>query len=82
MACAFLLGVDLGIPHRRSGGQPISQLAFTLANGFTYVESYLRARMHIDDFAPNLSFFFRNGMRPRVQRASVVSRRRNLGGGR
>ena len=45
-----------------AGANPISQLAFTLANGFTYVESYLARGMAIDDFAPNLSFFFSNGM--------------------
>jgi methylmalonyl-CoA mutase len=45
-----------------AGANPISQLAFTLANSFTYVESYLARGMHIDDFAPNLSFFFSNGM--------------------
>lgn len=45
-----------------AGANPISQLAFTLANGFTYVESYLARGMQIDDFAPNLSFFFSNGM--------------------
>jgi methylmalonyl-CoA mutase len=45
-----------------AGANPISQLAFTLANGFTYVESYLARGMKIDDFAPNLSFFFSNGM--------------------
>ena len=45
-----------------AGANPISQLAFTLANGFTYVEYYLTRGMHIDDFAPNLSFFFSNGM--------------------
>src|SRR5450631_2050749 len=43
-----------------AGANPISQLAFTLANGFTYVESYLARGMHVDDFAPNLSFFFSN----------------------
>ena len=47
-----------------AGANPISQLAFTLSNGFTYVESYLARGMHIDDFAPNLSFFFSNGMDP------------------
>src|SRR5690606_5501985 len=47
-----------------AGANPISQLAFTLANGFTYVEAYLARGMHIDDFAPNLSFFFSNGMDP------------------
>ena len=45
-----------------AGANPISQLAFTLANGFTYVEYYLARGMAIDDFAPNLSFFFSNGM--------------------
>ncbi|TRZ64004.1 MAG: methylmalonyl-CoA mutase, partial [Rhodocyclaceae bacterium] len=47
-----------------AGANPISQLAFTLSNGFTYVEAYLARGMHIDDFAPNLSFFFSNGMDP------------------
>ena len=45
-----------------AGANPITQLAFTLSNGFTYVEYYLSRGMHIDDFAPNLSFFFSNGM--------------------
>lgn len=45
-----------------AGANPISQLAFTLANGFTYVESYLARGMDVNDFAPNLSFFFSNGM--------------------
>src|SRR5574338_625173 len=54
-----------------AGANPISQLAFTLANGFTYVESYLARGMHIDDFAPNLSFFFSNGMDPEY---SVIDR--------
>jgi isobutyryl-CoA mutase len=45
-----------------AGANPITQLAFTLANGFTYVEYYLSRGMHIDEFAPNLSFFFSNGM--------------------
>ncbi len=47
-----------------AGANPISQLAFTLANGFTYVESYIARGMHVDEFAPNLSFFFSNGMDP------------------
>ena len=51
-----------------AGANPISQLAFTLANGFTYVESYLARGMDIDDFAPNLSFFFSNGMDPEYSR--------------
>ncbi|MFZ4651601.1 MAG: methylmalonyl-CoA mutase family protein, partial [Rubrivivax sp.] len=47
-----------------AGANPISQLAFTLSNGFTFVEAYLARGMHVDDFAPNLSFFFSNGMDP------------------
>ncbi|WP_295671183.1 methylmalonyl-CoA mutase family protein, partial [uncultured Mucilaginibacter sp.] len=47
-----------------AGANPITQLAFTLSNGFTYVEYYLSRGMHIDDFAPNLSFFFSNGIDP------------------
>jgi methylmalonyl-CoA mutase len=50
-----------------AGANPITQLAFTLSNGFTYVEYYLSRGMNIDDFAPNLSFFFSNGMDPRIQ---------------
>jgi methylmalonyl-CoA mutase len=50
-----------------AGANPISQLAFTLANGFTFVEYYLSRGMNIDDFAPNLSFFFSNGHGPRVR---------------
>jgi methylmalonyl-CoA mutase len=58
-----------------AGANPISQLAFTLANGFTYVESYLARGMHIDDFAPNLSFFFSNGMEPEYAVMGRVARR-------
>ena len=58
-----------------AGANPISQLAFTLANGFTYVESYLARGMHIDDFAPNLSFFFSNGMDPEYAVIGRVARR-------
>ena len=47
-----------------AGANPVTQLAFTLSNGFTYVEYYLSRGMHIDDFAPNLSFFFSNGIDP------------------
>ena len=47
-----------------AGANPISQLAFTISNGFTFVEYYLSRGMHIDDFAPNLSFFFSNGIDP------------------
>ena len=58
-----------------AGANPISQLAFTLANGFTYVESYLARGMHIDDFAPNLSFFFSYGMEPEYTVLGRVARR-------
>jgi methylmalonyl-CoA mutase len=58
-----------------AGANPISQLAFTLANGFTYVEAYLARGMHIDDFAPNLSFFFSNGMEPEYSVMGRVARR-------
>src|SRR5438105_6879532 len=69
-------------PTRRSsdliaeaGANPISQLAFTLANGFTIVEYYLARGMKIDDFAPNLSFFFSNGMDPEYAVIGRVARR-------
>ena len=58
-----------------AGANPISQLAFTLANGFTYVESYLARGLAIDDFAPNLSFFFSNGMDPEYTVLGRVARR-------
>ncbi|GAB4565710.1 MAG: methylmalonyl-CoA mutase family protein [Geothermobacteraceae bacterium] len=58
-----------------AGANPISQLAFTLANGFTYVEYYLARGMHIDDFAPNLSFFFSNGLDPEYSVIGRVARR-------
>jgi methylmalonyl-CoA mutase len=58
-----------------AGANPISQLAFTLANGFTYVEAYLARGMKIDDFAPNLSFFFSNGMDPEYSVIGRVARR-------
>lgn len=58
-----------------AGANPISQLAFTLANGFTFVEAYLARGMHIDDFAPNLSFFFSNGMDPEYAVLGRVARR-------
>ena len=54
-----------------AGANPLTQLAFTLANGFSYVEYYLSRGMHIDDFAPNLSFFFSNGIDPEF---SVIGR--------
>ena len=58
-----------------AGANPITQLAFTLANGFTYVESYLARGMAVDDFAPNLSFFFSNGMDPEYTVIGRVARR-------
>lgn len=58
-----------------AGANPISQLAFTLANGFTFVEAYLARGMSIDDFAPNLSFFFSNGMDPEYSVLGRVARR-------
>ncbi len=58
-----------------AGANPITQLALTLANGFTYVEAYLARSMGIDDFAPNLSFFFSNGMEPEYAVMGRVARR-------
>ncbi|HEX3096284.1 MAG TPA: fused isobutyryl-CoA mutase/GTPase IcmF [Usitatibacter sp.] len=58
-----------------AGANPISQLAFTLANGFTYVEAYLARGMDVDDFAPNLSFFFSSGMDPEFAVMGRVARR-------
>ena len=58
-----------------AGANPLSQLAFTLANGFTYVEAYLARGMHVDDFAPNLSFFFSSGMDPEYSVMGRVARR-------
>ena len=58
-----------------AGANPISQLAFTLSNGFTFVEAYLARGMHIDDFAPNLSFFFSYGMDPEYAVLGRVARR-------
>jgi methylmalonyl-CoA mutase len=58
-----------------AGANPISQLAFTLANGFTYVEAYLARGMRVDDFAPNLSFFFSSGMEPEYAVLGRVARR-------
>ncbi|MEZ5897265.1 MAG: methylmalonyl-CoA mutase family protein [Parvularculaceae bacterium] len=58
-----------------AGANPISQLAFTLSNGFTFVESYLARGMNIDDFAPNLSYFFSNGMDPEYSVLGRVARR-------
>ena len=58
-----------------AGANPVTQLAFTLANGFTFVEYYLSRGMHIDDFAPNLSFFFSNGIDPEYAVIGRVARR-------
>ena len=58
-----------------AGANPLSQLAFTLSNGFTIIEYYLARGMHIDDFAPNLSFFFSNGMDPEYTVIGRVARR-------
>ena len=58
-----------------AGANPISQLAFTLANGFTFVEYYVSRGMNIDDFAPNLSFFFSNGVDPEYAVIGRVARR-------
>ena len=58
-----------------AGANPVSQLAFTLANGFTIVEYYLARGMRVDDFAPNLSFFFSNGMDPEYAVIGRVARR-------
>jgi len=58
-----------------AGANPVSQLAFTLANGFTIVEYYLARGMDIDEFAPNLSFFFSNGMDPEYAVIGRVARR-------
>ena len=58
-----------------AGANPLSQLAFTLSNGFSFVEAYLARGMKIDDFAPNLSFFFSNGMDPEYTVIGRVARR-------
>ncbi|MGQ0848138.1 MAG: methylmalonyl-CoA mutase family protein [Actinomycetota bacterium] len=64
-----------GYHMAEAGANPISQLAFTLANGFTFIEYYLARGMHIDDFAPNLSFFFSNGIDPEYAVIGRVARR-------
>ncbi len=64
-----------GYHMAEAGANPITQLAFTLANGFTYVEHYLSRGMHIDQFAPNLSFFFSNGLDPEYAVIGRVARR-------
>ena len=71
-----VLGVSISGYHiAEAGANPITQLAFTLSNGFTYVEYYLSRGMNIDDFAPNLSFFFSNGMDPEYSVIGRVARR-------
>ena len=64
-----------GYHMAEAGANPITQLAFTLANGFTYVEDYRARGMAIDDFAPNLSFFFSNGMDAEYAVMGRVARR-------
>jgi methylmalonyl-CoA mutase len=64
-----------GYHMAEAGANPITQLAFTLANGFTYVENYLARGMAIDDFAPNLSFFFSNGIDAEYAVIGRVARR-------
>ncbi len=64
-----------GYHMAEAGANPITQLAFTLANGFTYIEYYLSKGMKIDDFAPNFSFFFSNGMEPEYAVLGRVARR-------
>src|SRR5215467_3971209 len=64
-----------GYHMAEAGANPVTQLAFTLANAFTYVETYLARGMPIDDFAPNLSFFFSNGMDPEYTVLGRVARR-------
>ena len=64
-----------GYHMAEAGANPITQLAFTLANGFTFVEYYLARGMEIDDFAPNLSFFFSNGIDPEYAVIGRVARR-------
>jgi methylmalonyl-CoA mutase len=64
-----------GYHMAEAGANAISQLAFTLANGFTYIEYYLARGMHIDDFAPSLSFFFSNGIDPEYAVIGRVARR-------
>ena len=72
----LLLGVDLAATTSpRPAPTRSRQLAFTLSNGFTFVEAYLARGMHIDDFAPNLSFFFSNGMDPEYTVMGRVARR-------
>src|SRR5438477_1579160 len=74
--CAIFYSVSISGYHiAEAGANPISQLAFTLSNGFTFVEYYLSRGMNIDDFAPNLSFFFSNGMDAEYSVIGRVARR-------
>ncbi len=70
----YLVSIS-GYHIAEADANPISQLAFTLANGFTYVEAYLARGIKIDDFAPNLSFFFSNGLDPEYAVIGRVARR-------
>ena len=75
-ACPNFYSVSISGYHiAEAGANPITQLAFTLANGFTFVEYYLSRGMNIDDFAPNLSFFFSNGIDPEYAVIGRVARR-------
>ena len=71
----LLLCFYFWISYSEAGANPISQLAFTLANGFTYVEYYLSRGMDINQFGPNLSFFFSNGVDPEYAVIGRVARR-------
>jgi methylmalonyl-CoA mutase len=62
----LLFGFNIRYHIAEAGANPITQLAFTLSNGFTYVEYYLSRGMSINDFGPNLSFFFSNGVDPSI----------------
>src|SRR5438477_8965207 len=74
--CAIFYSVSISGYHiAEAGANPISQLAFTLSNGFTFVEYYLSRGMNINDFAPNLSFFFSNGIDPEYSVIGRVARR-------
>ena len=64
-----------GFHIAEAGANPVTQLALTLANGFTYLEYYLARGMHVDDFAPNLSFFFSSGLDPEYSVLGRVARR-------
>ena len=75
LSTVILFCLISGYHIAEAGANPITQLAFTLANGFTYVEYYLSRGMSIDDFGPNLSFFFSNGIDPEYAVIGRVARR-------